>query len=309
MTHARRGSPAPRTLRALAFLFALALPGLAPAAALADGGTVGPPGLGLHWETVPAAPCVGDSVSLRFRMCECEYDLLGAAFVPNRGLTVSVARDSGDRLRGCVPDTAEVSLGLMTTAGTRVQSLRIVITPGSPDSSNVINDFVVFPVAPTCNPPGTIPYLDRVVIGRPAPCAGCPSSACPGDSIDVLLGGWLPNECYQVSNIALYPSMTLGPLPQPPTIRITYGTNSCIERPCSAFPLAWAERVRIPGLPPLAGVVYQLPIDGYLLDFCTPDSVGTYLASAQFPFTVADSCSTSTPPADSCYNVRWEEEQ
>lgn len=315
MNPAHPGQTRPRSPRALAFLLALAFGFAAfaagPAAASEDPLIVRRTILGMTWETIPARPCAGQDVALRFMLCECQVDLLDASFDSTRGVVVRLTANPAIVCATCNPDSAIVHLGRFAAGNVAIQPTFLIdYVTSPPDSSwptSPAHDLLTFSVAPDCPTPGGIPYLERVVIGRPAPCAECPSRVCPGDSIDVLLAGTFPDDCTFLAGVALYPSALMDPLPHPPTIRITYGTHSCLGRPCQMIPQPWATRVRLPEMPHLGGFVYQLPIEGYLHDFCSSDSIGQFLAQAVYPFTVADSCSTSPPPppGDVCYNVAW----
>ena len=57
---------------AICLVLGIAFPHAARAA-----GSFGPPILGLFWTPVPYEPCEGDSVRLRFDLCECAVELLG----------------------------------------------------------------------------------------------------------------------------------------------------------------------------------------------------------------------------------------
>lgn len=316
MTIARPGRVASRFPRALALLFVFAL---ALAASVADRALAGedPPVvrrtvLGVTWETIPAQPCADREAGLRFRLCECQVDLLGASIDPTHGLVVRLRANPEIACVTCVPDSAEVRLGALAAGMHAVRArFDIEYVTAPPDSTwpkSPAYDVLSFAVAPTCST-GGIPYLERVVIGRPAPCLDCPPVVCPGDSIDVFLAGTFPDDCTHLESVELFPSVVASPLPQPPMVRITYGTASCLGRPCVMQPQPWAARVRLPGLP--AGDFYRLPLEAYLHDHCTPDSIGTLLASASLPFSVADSCDMPPPPpppTDRCFDVGWYEQ-
>ncbi len=308
MTIARPGRATSRFPRALATLFALALTlalsGRVAPPAVAASGLLGPPELGLHWQTIPAVPCAGESLAVLLTMCECPYDLVDVVY-DRPTPTVRITGDPDRVCVTCTPDSVLVKFPGTYQAGIAAFSFYLE-TEFAPDSLVTLSTWIEVPIAPSCTTPSGIPYLDRVIIGQPAPCEGCPSRACPNDSIDVFLAGTFPDDCTHLEDVALYPSMTMGPMPQPPIVRITYGTASCLGRPCVMQPQPWAARVRLPALP--TAPQYMLPVEAYLHDICTPDSVGQFLAGAAFPFSVADSCTTSVPPPpplDRCFNVAW----
>lgn len=308
------GQSRPRSPRALAFLLALALGFSAiaagPVAASEDPPIVRRTILGMTWETVPARPCAGQDISLRFMLCECQVDLIDATFDSTRGVMVRLTANPAIVCATCNPDSAIVHLGRFAAGNVAIQPTFLIdYVTSPPDSSwptSPAHDLLTFSVAPDCGTPTGIPYLERVIIGKPTPCEGCPARACPGDSIEVHLAGTFPDDCIALTGLELFPSALMDPLPHPPTIRLTYGINSCLGRPCQLGPHPWSARVRLPALPHLGAYTYNLPIEAYLRDWCSPDSIGSFLASARFPFTVADSCSTSVPPpGDVCYNVAW----
>jgi hypothetical protein len=314
------------------FVFALGfmLSATGPAAASEDPPIVRRTILGMTWETVPAQPCAGQPVALRFMLCECQVDLLDASYDSTRGVVVRLRANPSIVCATCNPDSAEVRVGALL-AGMHSFNVRFDIdyVTAPPDSSwptSPAHDVLTFSVGQTCPTPTGIPYLDRVIIGQPSPCEGCPSRVCPNDSIDVFLAGTFPDDCTRFGGITLYPSMLASPLPQPPTVGIQYETASCLGRPCMMQPQPWSARVRLPGLPGFSASLsgpstllplnlaalpvdrmYQLPVVAHLQDLCLPDSLGTLIGSASYPFTVADSCTTSVPPPplDRCFNVAW----
>lgn len=300
----------PRYFRALAFLAVLAL-GFVLAATPSSGGENDPPIPGWHsyygisFSTVPAQPCGTTPVKFRFTACECQYDMLGASRDASGKIRIRVHVNDHVCVR-CVPDTSEVDIGTLNP-GTFLYQVNFDVSQDStlPDTSWAAIDYAVFTVAQQCStppPPTGVPHLDRVVIGTP-PCNDCPPRVCAGDSIDVLLAGTFPDGCTHLQKVELFPSAVASPLPQPPLVRLTYGIAPCVTMLCTPGPKPWAARVRLPGLPSLQGRPNFLPIEAYLHDFCSSDSVGTRIGYNDFAFTVVDSC--ESPPTSACYNVLW----
>lgn len=308
----RRGRPRPSLVPALAFTLALVCT-FAIAPAHAARGVVGPPILGVQWFTSPEVPCNGDDVRLLFTVCECPVDLVYAGLDSTNGLIHLVLEVQPDRVCiTCRPDTFAVDLG-KHAAGSFDRTVRFDIEylstppdttwPPSPAFGRVAYD-----VAPFCGSPTGVPYLDAVHIGRPEPCAGCPERACPGDSIDVFLRGTFPHDCLALADVELVPLPYAQPwrdqpLPMPPLVRVRYATASCLGRPCIEGPVPWSAHRRIPALPRLLDRDYVLPVEGRLFDVCIPrDSLGTFLGLDNFPFSIADSCSTQ---ARDCVAAGW----
>lgn len=289
---------------------ALAFLALVPAASLAASGSIGPEILGVEWRTIPASPCAGEEVSLRFDVCECAVDLVGAAREADGPIVVRLRVQPDIVCVTCNPDSAIVPLGRLP-GGVFGFTVRIDIDYLTPPQSTTwpmspAYGRVGFEVAPTCPGPSDVPYLGHVVIGKAAPCLGCLPRVCANDSIDVELGGTFPDNCTWFSGVSLEPSLLASPLPQPPTIRLQYEQASCLGRPCVLGPVRWSARVRLPGLPAMVDRVVKLPVEAWLRDVCTrADSLGEFLGRATFPFVVAESCSTQVPPIDGCFAVRW----
>ncbi|MEO6461785.1 MAG: hypothetical protein ABIP29_01800, partial [Candidatus Eisenbacteria bacterium] len=218
----------------------------------ADSGAVGPPILGLKWSTVPAVSCDGQDVRLLFTVCECKVDLVAAGFDRVGPIVVRLRVQPDIVCATCHPDTHAVDVGRLR-AGSHEFTVRVdieYVTP--PDSSwptSPVFGVAVFQVAPACATPTGIPYLDHVIIGNHPRCPECPSRVCPGDSIDVHLSGTFPDDCTTLAGVELISSRSASPLPWPPTVRVTYGINSCLGRPCSLVPVPWRAQVRMPGLP------------------------------------------------------------
>lgn len=274
----------------------------APDTARAEAGSLP---FGIHWRTVPWAPCGTTDVAIRFSLCECQVDLLGAEVLPAGGIVLHLRAEPNLECVRCIPDSVTVALGTLAPGrhGRMVRfDVQYVGVP--PDSSWVEpghEEVIDFPVQPTCPPENSVPYLERVIVENPPPCEGCPSRVCPGDSIDVFLAGKFPDDCTWLRGIELVPSAAMGPLPGPPTIRIDYEQNSCIDRACIEVPRAWTAHVRLPELPYRDEFPYVLPVEGWLRDACSTE-VPHLLGRTSALFSVAAACSSQ---ADPCFNVRW----
>src|SRR5262245_30655098 len=148
-----------------------------------------------------------------------------------------------------------------------------------------------------------LPWLDHVQIGPGAPCDGCPARVCPGDSIDVFLSGSFPNWCRQLLGVSVLPNPVATPLPQPPIVRITYGSRADCGV-CGQTVAPWSAHVRLPAQPPQGGLTQFVPVEAEELDLCSPDSAATFLGRIGAPFYVAADCST----AEACANPGWHDQ-
>jgi hypothetical protein len=299
----------PGAVAASALALALLLPGsIGAGSAHAASGTIGPSILGLGWHTDPFAPCHGDEVRLVFDVCECTVQLVGAKRDSVGPIVVQLRVDPDVVCVRCVPDTAGIDLGALA-AGMHSFNVRVDIEYAAPPDTSwpasPVFDQAVFAVGPDCPPPpGLVPYLESVVIENGSPCLTCPAILCPGDSVDVRLRGRFNDSCHHLVGVSLVPNPSASPLPLPPIIRLSYGDVSPCTL-CSLLPVPWEAHVRLPGQPYSGGLVLPLTVEAEQLNLCTPDSVGTFLGAANFPFVVAESCSTTPPPLPACLNVRW----
>jgi hypothetical protein len=306
MNTARPGRPRPGValrLTGLALATFAVLLALAPRDARADQGFIGPSAARVHWQTIPHAPCDGQAIALRFRLCECAWDLRRAGFDIEGRLTLELTGTNDRVCVRCVPDSFEVALPGGFTAGNHALAVQMFFHFDDRDSTATHDDTIPFFVQPCSTP---IPYLQTIHVGGGSPCEGCPSLVCPNDSIDVRLGGAFPDACRELLGVALVPSPALSPLPQPPSVRITYGNRASCSG-CSQVPTPWFAHVRLPGLPYLGGAHQALPIEAEERNLCLPDSAAEFLGRIAVPFVVAESCSTS-PPGFPCFNVTWSRE-
>jgi len=291
----------PRALSVLAlaltvFVLAAVFP---PAAGAVGPGSFGPPRLGLFWTPVPGQPCSGDSVSLRFDLCECNVEILDVRRVSGEGLVLRLRAQPNLECVQCVPDSAEVPLGVLP-AGRHALTVRIEIEyTAPPDTSwpaSPAYDALVFEVlGENCGPnPGTVRYLDRVGIVPPA---------CVGDSITLRLAGTFPSSCVRLSAVE-----NLGhqiPGTNPPTldtIRLIYANQSMCAF-CLPGPVPWSASIKVRS--PEEGGLYGIPLVAYERNLCSPDTIGVQFAGTKMiPVSVADSC--GTPPwGFDCFNVSW----
>lgn len=300
----RFGSGSASALALVLLLFGPIGAGTAHAAS----GTIGPTILGLGWHTDPLAPCHGDEVRLVFDVCECAVDLVGAKRDSLGPIVVQLRVQPDVVCVTCHPDTAGVDLGALAAGVFSFQvrvDIEYVTPPDSAWPTSPVFDRAEFAVGRDCAPPsGPVPYLESVVIGNGAPCLTCPARICPGDSVDVRLRGRFNDSCHHLIGVSLEPNPSASPLPLPPIIRLSYGDLSTCAL-CTQIPVPWEAHVRLPGQPYFGGQVLPLTVEAEQVNLCSPDSVASPLGRADFPFVVAESCST-TPPPPACLNVRWQ---
>jgi hypothetical protein len=151
-----------------------------------------------------------------------------------------------------------------------------------------IHEFMVHGDCDSIAPPGPLPYVNRIVVGRDELCGSLP--ACPGDSIPILISGVFPHECLRLRGIQLIPSpATVVPTP-PPGVRVIVDNGCCLGRPCGNIPTPWSATIK---LPPRAPGDQWVNVE--LADVCCSE---TYppgeLHRTVVPFRVAGSC---PPPA------------
>ncbi len=149
-------------------------------------------------------------------------------------------------------------------------------------------------------PGGTLPFVTRVVIGPPRPCADCAPRICPDVSIPLVISGTTPSNCYQFRGLQLLPSRFVGPRQEPPIVRVVVAQNDCMGWPCDNVTRPWAAEALLPGLPSGG---YELPIELAVVSWCDSGKVDTtYYASRSF--TVKDSC--LVPPTAPCFIADWD---
>ena len=149
-------------------------------------------------------------------------------------------------------------------------------------------------------PPGPLPFVTRVQVGPPPPCADCPPRICPAAPISVRVAGTLPSNCYRLLGLELLPTLFAGPRPQPPVLRIVVAQNDCMDWPCDDVTRSWSAQTTLQGLPPGA---YELPLELAIVSMCDSAHVDS-LFGARRAFTVLDSC-VVTPPAEPCVWADW----
>jgi hypothetical protein len=257
---------------------------------------------GIHWRTAPPIPCAAKPLNLAFEYCSCNITILGGGQDPSGLVRLHARIDNRIDCIRCAPETFFVPLGQYTAGYYMVM---VEITADFVDADSVVHTEVVtrpfyFIVSPDCTlPPGPLPYVTRIQIGQPSPCIECPPIACPNDSILVIVEGEFPDDCVWFKGLELLPSPIMGPLPEPPVLRIVYEHNPCLDRPCFHTPYPWRATVM---LPPLPVRDYRLMAEAILANACAP-AVPELIGQTSLPFTVVDSCGPPTP--QTCFLTRF----
>jgi hypothetical protein len=250
----------------------------------------------------PPAPLPGDSVQLVFHSCLPCVDLVSAA-EESLGLVVRArAREVCPAV--CIPDSVEFNIGRLAAGNYRFTVIYATdlsiygsdsLGGAQPESlvcHYMRTDTLTLSIPPI--PPGLLPYVSEVRIGGPAPCDTCPPVVCPGDSIPVQLSGSLPDDCIQFMGVQEISLPYASPMPRPPMLRVIFGTNSCLGRPCVGISHPWSASLSLPPLPSLAPG-YQLPVEVVSRTLgCAGEVVDSVVSGpAFFPFRVAEGCSSN----------------
>jgi len=143
-----------------------------------------------------------------------------------------------------------------------------------------------FRVAYSCEPsPGPLPYVNSIQITAPGSCGT--RKPCPSDSVLVRVAGLFPNNCFSFRGIQLVPSPIVGPMPEPPIVRIIVDDGACLDQICDQGPVPWSGAVT---LPPLPARDYQLPVELAHVSCSNTYPPGELFRGVPVPFTVVDSC-------------------
>jgi hypothetical protein len=252
----------------------------------------------------PPRPCPDQDVRVLFATCAPCWDIVDVSQGPD-GITVRTEQHQVPCISAdvCLPESASVGLGSFAP-GHHALVVRLITELVRANGADTVRctfvnlDTLEFDVTSTCAQ-NTLPYVKELVIGRPGPCPTCPREICAGDSIPVQIRGELPHDCFELLGVELVPSPIVGPFPEPPILRIAYGVNDCLGRPCGTAPVPWEARVQLPPLPALSGHVYWLQVETILRRFqCLPPPDTSVTGEARFPFAVSPTCSTS---AGACF--------
>lgn len=98
--------------------------------------------------------------------------------------------------------------------------------------------------------------------------------------------GVFPSTCYVFRRIVLVPSPIVGPMPEPPIVRIIVDDRGCLALPCARVDVPWTATVK---LPPLPGRDYRLMVELAQVT-CADTFPPGQLFHASVPFTVVAQC-------------------
>lgn len=284
--------PVSRPRAALALCAAALL--AAPVARAAVSDSTNTPPLPVSIGTFPQAPCHGDSVWLVATSgCSPCFDLLAFGLGSDGRLRLEVNQlaNAACSTLPCQVEKMRVPLGVFA-AGRHAASVEVVwhYPPDSLGSggTRVLQRVVAFDVG-RCSG-DSLPFVNRVVIGGPAPCATCPPEACPGRPIPVGLQGALPDDCWSLLGFEELPLMS--PMDRP-VLRLTV-REPCphLDRVCLGMPVPFSVGL---ALAPRPAGPHELEIQ-VAVRSCT-DSTSLKLHAMTFAYVVKDSCPEPPPPA------------
>lgn len=163
--------------------------------------------------------------------------------------------------------------------------------------------FATLPVttaADTASPPSPLSFLSRVHL---CPVRDCASGGpiCPTDSIEVQLAGTFPNGCYRVVSIEPWVPPNVPIREAPPWVKVLVRDNGPCAGPCfDHLPANWSGVIR---LHPLSAGPYGLVV-AVAVETCSDSIPPDPWDHASFPFEVAASCDTTSPPSN-CLIGEW----
>ena len=198
------------------------------------------------------------------------------------------------------PWSADFPLGLLAAGHHRV-AIRMTVLgaddwwPPIPTRSYV--GVFDFDVPFDCGQPERLPYVDFIRVQPQRPCGG-DGPICPGESLEVLIGGTFPSNCFSVVSVETFDPPYGSPLPYPPIVRLTISDEGCSRRACTVGPISWSHSLT---LAPLPARDYQLVVEETRWLGCPPvqDSHAT-----TEPFTVVPPESCARPTCD-CLFPGW----
>ena len=189
-----------------------------------------------------------------------------------------------------VPWRVEFPLGLLA-AGNHQFTITLNVIERDPAGPGLVRRTYYgtheFFVAQTCD--WALPYVNSILITRPGPCEFGPP--CSGDSIQFLVQGVFPSNCFAFRRIQLLPSPIVGPIPGPPIVRIIVDDGGCLGMPCINIPTSWSAAAK---LPPLSAHDYYMTVELAQVS-CSDTYPPGQLYRAPMSFTVIDSCAPRPP--------------
>jgi hypothetical protein len=158
---------------------------------------------------------------------------------------------------------------------------------GTGGGTRVEQRLVEFDVRP-CGE-GTLPFIEHVFIGGPAPCDSCPPQACPDRPVPVGAQGHLPNNCWTLGSFEVLP--TASPINRP-IVRLTVRPpNPLVDMACTDLPQPFSVATSLPPQPPgMHELEMQVAVKGW------EDSTTLQISSQVFPYSVKDSCPEPPQP-------------
>lgn len=264
---------------------------VAPAAASTNTDPIFPPLL-VHTTIEPASPCMDSTVYLNVHLADpC---LRVVSFSPLSDPPMLLVRRASRQGDSCavVPDIdRRYSLGRFA-AGEHTYSLR-VRTEVPSDSGYAVSwqdRVLAFTVRPSCSAGGTLPHWLQFTMGDILLGGPFPATTCPGVPTTVRFSGVVTSSCERYSGYRFIPKVNQ-------TDRDLLLLDMSLRCPdsltmCLASVENFRDSVVIPALGPGPRRLEVLVVH----HLSCPDSLPRTVASASFPYTVADSCAPPPPP-------------
>ncbi len=254
---------------------------------------------GLRWGLVNRYPCVQDTVvlvALGFEATACDSFEGASASDSVHVMYRTLVRDS-TICPAVMPRFYVIPLRLgRFSAGAHTLDITWVIDHRTPSGRTYREerpftlDFVVSQQCAAPPPPGVLPFVDHIQIGREA--LGDPR-VCPHDSIPVRVSGHFPSDCFRFRRVLFIPEFTtMNLMIAPPRMRLIVDDGGCLARPCAIGPVPWSASFMLPELPPMA---YRLPLELAVVS-CSDTFPPGQLFRTMVPFAVLDSCGKLPPP-------------
>jgi hypothetical protein len=246
----------------------------------------------------PVFPCGPDTVALKaVNSCWPCFEILSFTWPAGAPIRLEVRqRSSADcATTQCQLQSRRVGLG--TLAPGHYAVLVDVVWHLPPDSvgsggdTRTYQQRVEFDVR-RCDQ-STLPFIEHVFIGGPAPCDSCPPQACPDRPVLVGAQGHLPNNCWTLGSFEVLP---LASPSNRPVVRLTVRPpNPLSEMVCLDYPVPFSVGTSLPPqLPGMHELEMQVAVKGW------EDSSSLQISSKVFPYAVMDSCPPPPPPPTAC---------
>jgi hypothetical protein len=191
------------------------------------------------------------------------------------------------------PWRREFNLGQLPAGSRTVEVVIRIFGPNANEPPNIFVEPFTFQVQPTCQGGGGLPFVKSIGVTAAPPCnPATVVGPCRGESLGVCILGNFPNGCYRLLRVELLPSPIVGPMPQPPIVRVVVDDQACILQDCAPESVQFVATATLPPLPPGPyGLMVQMAIVT-----CDGPIDSTRLHQTTVPFSVLE-CG---PPPGGC---------